>query len=384
MDLCKHELCTGCNACASICPKHCIQMIADAEGFLRPVMDETKCVECGACQKVCPILNPNKVDSDTIAYAAMHRSDDIRLSSTSGGVFSALCNWTFSHGGAVFGAAYADGFSVKHRVARTMEEASLLRTAKYAQSEIVDSFQQAKRLLNDGQYVLFSGTPCQIGGLKSFLGADYERLVLVDVICHGVPSPKVWARYIDYRSQTDAAGAAPTAINMRSKETGWPGYSIRFDYSNGQHYLARSGEDPFLRCFVGDLCLRPSCYNCQFKGIYRISDFTLGDYWGVWSQLPEFNDGKGTSLVLLHSERAKTIWQQISEDMQVQAVSVPDCLNDNSSALWSSQRPAKRSEFMSRYCDEDFYELTNHLLPLAKQVQVPIFRRVIKRLKRLF
>lgn len=383
MDLCKGEFCTGCTACASTCPKQCIQMTADAEGFLRPTVDETKCLKCGACQKACPTLHPNKVDSDTAAYAAMHRSDEVRLSSTSGGVFSALCHWIFSRGGAVFGAAYADDFSVMHRCIRTMEEIPTLRTAKYAQSEIGDSFQQVRQLLNDGQYVLFSGTPCQIGGLRSFLGEDYERLILVDVICHGVPSPKVWARYIEYRSQTDATGAAPAVINLRSKETGWPGYSIRFDYTNGQHYLARNSEDPFLRCFVGDLCLRPSCYNCQFKGASRNSDFTLGDYWGVWTQLPEFNDGKGTSLVLLHSEKAKTIWQEISEDLQVQAVPVPDCLNENPSALRSSQCPEKRSEFMSRYCDEDFQMLTEELLPLTKPVQTSLLKRAIKKLKRL-
>lgn len=383
MDLCKTELCTGCAACANTCPKRCIQMTADREGFLRPAVDAAQCVDCGACQKACPILHPVTCDNKTAAYAAIHKDESIRMKSTSGGVFSLLCQWIFDRSGVVFGAAFADDFSVEHRCVYSMDELSVLRTAKYAQSRIGNSFQDVKQYLNDGQWVLFSGTPCQVGGLRAFLGKEYERLVLVDLVCHGVPSPAVWSQYIDYRSKIDASESAPISINLRSKKTGWPSYSVQFEYENGEHYSSLNSEDPYLRCFVGDLCLRPSCYDCRFKGLSRTSDFTLGDYWGVWSQLPAFNDGKGTSLVLLHSEKAKTIWQQISEDLQVQAVSVLSCLDENPSALRSSPCPEKRSEFMFRYCDEDFQALADELLPLAKPVKSSLFNRAFKKLKRL-
>ena len=243
MDLCNDELCTGCAACANSCPNQCIQMLRDEEGFLRPVVDTTNCAACETCQKACPILNPgNHSAGTTTAYAAIQKDDAIRRDSTSGGVFSLLCQWVFDHSGVVFGAAYAEDFSVEHRCVRSMEELSDLRTAKYAQSRLGYSYQDVKQLLSAGQYVLFSGTPCQIGGLRAFLGKEYETLVLVDLVCHGVPSPAVWARYLHYRSSADASGAAPTAVNLRSKETGWPEYSVRFDYENGLHYSARNSE----------------------------------------------------------------------------------------------------------------------------------------------
>lgn len=367
MDLCKTELCTGCAACANACPNRCIQMTADTEGFLRPVVDASQCVDCGACQRACPILHPVACDNKTVAYAAIHKDESIRMESTSGGVFSLLCQWIFDRGGIVFGAAYANDFSVEHRCVRSMDELTILRTAKYAQSRIGNSFQDVKQYLNDGKWVLFSGTPCQVGGLRAFLGKEYERLVLVDLVCHGVPSPAVWSQYIDYRSKIDASESAPISINLRSKTTGWPSYSVQFEYENGKHYSSLNFEDPYLRCFVGDLCLRPSCYNCYFKGISRSCDFTLGDYWGVWSQLPEYNDGKGTSLLLIHSQKARSLWLQICNQVTYQQVELPNCLEENPSALRSALMPENRAEFMKRYLSEDFQLLINELKPVPKK-----------------
>ena len=170
MDLCKTGLCTGCSACANACPEQCIQMAADAEGFLRPKIDSSQCVVCGTCQNVCPVLHPKAHSHETVAYAAVHKDDAIRLESTSGGVFSLLCQWVLDHGGIVFGAAYADDFSVAHGCVEKASDLSKLRTAKYAQSAIGDSYRRAKTFLEQGRYVLFSGTPCQIGGLRTFLG----------------------------------------------------------------------------------------------------------------------------------------------------------------------------------------------------------------------
>lgn len=383
MDLCKTELCTGCAACANSCPKQCIQMVADGEGFLRPTVDAGQCVSCGACQKACPILQPKVCNDETVAYAAIHKDENIRMKSTSGGVFSLLGQWIFNHNGVVIGAAYADDFSVEHRCAQSMAELSSLRTAKYAQSRIGNTYQKVKQLLADGRYVLFSGTPCQVAGLRTFLGKDYERLILVDLICHGVPSPAVWSRYIDYRSKTDSSGAAPTSVNLRSKETGWPGYSVRFDYENGIHYSARNSEDPFMRCFIGDFCLRPSCYSCKFKGISRSSDFTLGDYWGVWNQLPEYNDGKGTSIVLVHSAKGRKIWSETEAQIQSQKIDIAHCMDENTSAIQSSKTPAIRSLFMQRYLEEDFNALIEELLPpLPAEHTASFFRRVYQKIRR--
>ena len=364
VDLCKTGLCTGCSACANACPEQCIQMAADAEGFLRPKIDSSQCVVCGTCQNVCPVLHPKAHGNETVAYAAVHKDDAIRLESTSGGVFSLLCQWVLDHGGIVFGAAYADDFSVAHGCVEKASDLSKLRTAKYAQSAIGDSYRRAKTFLEQGRYVLFSGTPCQIGGLRTFLGKDYGRLLTVDLICHGVPSPAVWEHYIQYRGEQDAQGERPTSINLRSKESGWAGYSIRFDYAGGQTYRMPNSQDPYLRCFVKDLCLRPSCYACSFKGIDRCSDFTLGDYWGVWSQLPELDDNQGTSIVLLHSEKAKRIWPELLSGMKAVQVDADQCFSENPSALSSATEPDDRQMFLSRYQSEDFSDLADELAPI--------------------
>ena len=382
MDLCKTEHCTGCAACANSCPMQCIQMDADAEGFLRPEVDTKRCINCGACHRACPILYPKRCDNKTVAYAAMHTDENIRIVSTSGGVFSILCQWIFDHDGAVFGAAYTDTFSVEHRCVRSMGDLSALRTAKYTQSLIGDSFQKVKHLLSEGHYVLFSGTPCQIGGLQAFLGKDYEKLILVDLVCHGVPSPAVWSRYIDYRSQTDASGAAPVDINLRSKDTGWPGYSVHFCYENGIKYSVQNSEDPFMRCFIGNLCLRPSCYDCQFKGISRSSDFTLGDYWGVWNQVPNYYDGKGTSIVLIHSEKGCKIWADIETQIQSREVDIAHCMDENVAAIQPAEMPEMRGPFMQRYREADFNALVAELLPPKSQARTPsLFYRVLQRLR---
>lgn len=217
----------------------------------------------------------------------------------------------------------------------------------------------------------------------SFLGNPHEKLILVDLICHGVPSPAVWQHYIGYRKKRDADGQNPVRINLRSKESGWPGYSIRFEYPDGRCYSALNSRDPYLRGFVGNLYLRPSCYHCQFKGITRQSDFTLGDYWGVWSQLPEFHDEKGTSMVLLHSDKALGIWKELSADLRLCELDPARALQENPSALRASVCSQARSEFFSRYALEDFTDLVETLYPYPVVKAPSLLQRIAKRIHRI-
>ena len=382
--LCTPELCTGCGACASVCPVDCIRMEADSEGFLRPVIRQDQCVDCGRCRRTCPILTQSQpAEGNTKAYAAIHTDEQVRLDSTSGGIFSLLCDWIFAREGIVFGAAYDDHFAIVHCSVENAEDLSRLRGAKYAQSRLGNTYAQVRKHLEKDRYVLFSGTPCQVGGLISYLGKNYEKLILVDLICHGVPSPKVWQHYIDYRSKQDAGGTKPANINLRSKETGWPGYSIRFDYPDEQHYSSPNSQDPYLRGFVGNLYLRPSCYHCQFKGITRQSDFTLGDYWGVWSQLPEYHDGKGTSLVLIHSDKAIGIWEDVSAELRFCEVESAQALKENPSALSASLCSQVRYEFFNRYPLEDFSALVETLCPRPVVKKPSLLYRIVKKICRM-
>ena len=382
MTLCEKKICTGCTACVAACPQGCIAMVQDEEGFLHPQIDYALCIECGMCERSCPVLHAPAIGQESVAFAAKAKEEDILRHSTSGGVFTLLCRWIFEKGGVVFGAAYQGDFSVAHQKIDSAEGLHCLRFAKYTQSVMGDTFAQVRQELEDGRYVLFSGTPCQTAGLKSFLGRTYERLVLVDVICHGVPSPEVWAHYVRYRSKADAAGELPVSINLRSKCTGWPAYSVEFAYENGAVYRALNREDPYMRGFVNDLYLRPSCHDCRFKGQSRCSDFTLGDYWGVWSQLPAYDDQQGTSLVLVHSQRGREIWMEICEGARWQQMPLPDCLAENPAAVRSPKIPANRGAFWTRYQQEDFSRLIEELLPHPQApVRTPLWRRVVRKLR---
>lgn len=362
------DACVGCGACANICPKHCITMRINEEGFLYPHVDEAFCIECKNCQLVCPVLN-QYVCSDiaTRAFAAYVCDDETRFQSTSGGIFTLLSKWVINQRGIVYGAAYDGDFKVIHMRCDSMNQVKRLLQAKYSQSDLGNTFIEIKQLLEQERYVLFSGTPCQVYALKTFLKKDYIRLYLVDLICHGVPSPGVWSRYVSYRSERDNGGEYPLSINMRSKETGWPAYSVCFEYQGGNRYIQKNSLDPFMRAFVKDLCLRKSCYDCKFKGIDRISDFTLGDYWGIWSQMPEFNDGKGASIVLIHSEKAMEVWNVIKNECEYRELNPQVSVSENPAAEYSVEYPEQRDAFLERFLKEDFQNLVDSLCPIQEE-----------------
>ena len=315
IEITRKSSCCGCGACAQACPKNCIVMKEDEEGFLYTVVDAAKCVDCGLCEKVCPIRS--KKDSggpETVkAYAAYVKNEDIRRESSSGGIFSVIAQWVLDQGGAVFGAAFAEDFSVHHVMIESVEELSRLRGSKYVQSSIGDTFRMAKEQLEAGRTVLFSGVGCQIAGLKAYLQKDYEKLYTVDVLCHGTPSPMVWQKY---RTEQEAKRKTKTAsVCFRNKDTGWNGYSVAMDFENGDSYSRDHGMDPYMQLFLSDICLRPSCHSCAFKDIPRQSDITLGDAWGIRNVMPEMDDDRGTSVVLLHTQKGRDLWSCLQEQL---------------------------------------------------------------------
>lgn len=375
--------CTGCHACASICPKKCIVMKDAGEGFLFPVIDLESCVQCGRCKNVCPVLHEQKKSTHTQAFAMKSRDENERKNSTSGGVFSLIAKRVIDEGGIVYGAAYDENFSVRHISVEDDGRLTFLQGAKYVQSTIGTTFMEIEKELKRGRQVLFSGTPCQCVGLKAFLGKEYDNLLTVDLICHGVPSPKVWQTYIDYRSGKENNGKRPVKINMRSKASGWSKYSAEFDYGEGNITRVQNNQDLFIRAFIGNICLRGSCSDCAAKGVERCTDLTLGDYWGVWNQHPEFDDNKGVSIVFVHSEKGKNALQRAAENAEWFEVSVEDAYKENTSLMVSSKAHEKREDFLVKVVEGNFEEVVREYFPLDITNKMGILKRMKSKVGRI-
>ncbi len=347
--------CSGCAACASVCPKRCITMQSDEEGFLYPSVDREACINCGLCEHVCPVIkNKEKEDKPFVgdAYGAYARDEAIREKSSSGGLFTLLATAILRRGGVVFGAAFDEKRRLSHRAIEKEEELMLLRGSKYVQSEIGDSYQRAKAFLSEGRPVYFSGTPCQIAGLYAYLGKEYEGLFTQDLICHGVPSPSVFRKYLAYKGK---GRQGVEAISFRDKREGWHRYGYSLTFGDGSESFVPSSRDEMGQLFAKNLCLRPACHACAFKGTSRGSDITLADFWGVEKVVPSLDDGKGTSLCLLHTEKGKKLFEAIKDEIVCEAVSLEACLPYNASMILSSPLPKGRAGFMKAVFAGDFY-----------------------------
>lgn len=355
IQLVEKKNCCGCQACAQICPRGCITMVEDGEGFRYPQVDADKCVQCGLCETVCPVLHPAEdTGREPEAYAAYSLDPEIRRESSSGGIFTLLAEKILEENGVVYGAAM-EGSRVQHIRVAEREKLSRLRGSKYVQSDIAGTYRQAKADLDGGKPVLFSGTPCQIEGLRTFLRKDYEKLVCVDIICHGVPSPKVWQDYVSLRET--AAGAPAARMIFRHKKYGWKSYAVLFEFSNKTAYDRRHSDDPFMQVFLHDLCLRPSCYECSFKKLGRVSDITLADYWGITEICPEMDDDGGTSLVLVHSEKGQNLLEAIRSRMCCRGTDGKAAIAVNSAMLHSVKKPKNRERFLNEVQANNFEAL---------------------------
>ena len=334
------KACSGCYACQTICPRYCITMQSDEEGFWYPKINSERCIDCGLCRKICPVLRDKKAEASPIAYAAYNKREEIRMASSSGGLFSLLAEYVIQRDGVGFGACFDERFHVVHQYTERKEELEKFRGSKYVQSKIGESYQKVKEFLMDGRMVLFTGTPCQIGGLKAYLQKEYENLICQDMICHGVPSPKVWDRYLKYRETI--AGSAAQKITFRGKKNGWKRFSLSFSFKNDSEYDETLDRDFMMTAFLKNVCLRPSCYNCSFKNIRRESDITLADFWGIQNIFPGMDDDKGTSLLILNSLKGKALFEKVKNGMEYRSVALQEAIKYNpamtQSVLWNSKR----------------------------------------------
>lgn len=369
--------CTGCNACVQRCPKQCISMTADQQGFLYPMVDFATCIDCGLCERVCPILNQGNSRLPEKVYAAMNVSDDIRLSSSSGGVFSAIATSVIQEGGVVFGARFDEDWNVKHDYTDTIKGLKAFQGSKYVQSDIGQSFIDAERFLKEGRRVLFTGTPCQIHGLNLFLRKDYgDSLVKVEIICHGVPSPMIWREYL----KTQCAYAELISqISFRDKSKGWEQYGFSISGTNqGTSFYEPMQENLYMNMFLRDVCLRPSCYACPSKGGKSSCDVTLGDFWSIKNHYPELYNSKGVSAVLIHSQIGEIALQ--SGGVAKSEVDYSAVLAGNSSIEQCAAKPKSYDRFW-KYINE--YGIPLSVKDLEHIIRPNILVRTVQKSKRI-
>ena len=342
MNICKKNECTGCSACLNTCMHDAIRLIESEEGFLYPEIDESKCVDCKLCVKTCPVNCATDANSYKAVYAALDKSDEDRAKSTSGGIFALLAKHIIKQGGYVYGAALDNDLVVRHVETHTFECLDRLRNSKYVQSEIGYCYRQAKQRLSNGYQVLFSGTPCQIAGLRNYLKKDYPNLLTIDILCHGVPSPGMFRKYI--KSEEEIANSKMTNMLFRSKVVGWKKiFSMRM-FENGM--IANWG-DTFVPGFLKNYYLRDSCYSCVYATENRQGDITLGDYWGYKETPPEYieDDDKGISLVIINSEKGQNAFRGIRREIALAKRTMEDAKRGNPVLYKPCDKPDDYCEF---------------------------------------
>lgn len=306
--------CFGCGACAQSCPQKCIELKENAEGFLSPIVDEKNCIGCGICNGVCQMENNDwKQNTEVIkkAYLFANMNEYYRNLSSSGGFFVAVSNWVLDRGGVIFGAAFTEDFMVSHKYVTNKIDLFALMGSKYVQSDLKNTFSEAKEFLKQGSWVLFSGTPCQIGALNEFLKEeDTSRLVLVDFVCHGVPSTKVWREYLNECHNQDIR-----YINFREKRIGWWEYEFRIQYAKGEYTSKyRGGNDPYIDLFLKKQSLNRTCYDCKYRDEHKYSDFFIGDAWNINRIKNNMDDDRGITIVFVNSAKGEAIIKELQNN----------------------------------------------------------------------
>lgn len=349
------DLCCGCTACYSVCPKNAIKIVRDNEGFLYPEVDKEKCVNCGMCKKVCPILNKAKLNEfKPKAYLFQNSNEEIRKDSTSGGIFTAIGEFVIKNNGIVYGAAFDDDFVVNHIGVEVVDKLSKFRKSKYVQSNQNNCFKEIKQYLDNGKLVCYSGTPCQVGGLRAYLRKDYENLILVDIMCHSVPSPLVFEKYKRYILKKMNANKILN-INFRDKSKYGYKYSMMTVETDNGTYSQGIDTDSYLRAFFSDVSVRPSCYNCHFKTIKRVSDLTIWDCFNINEIDKSFDDDKGTTRVLVQSEKGEKLLENL-DNVRLKELDINIAIKKVKEMTNSVNYNSKRKEFFENINDDNAFE----------------------------
>lgn len=369
IDIQDKSKCCGCCACVDACAHQAISLKTDIEGFWYPVVDKEKCVDCGLCDKVCPELHIDELKKNDYpkpahTMAAINKKMSVRWDSTSGGAFSALADAMYEQGGYVSGAVYNEDFSVRNFISSNPADQERLRSSKYLQSKAEGLYKEIRELLRKGEKVLACGTPCQMAALRSFLRKDYDNLIIVDFICRGVNSPKVYRKYLD--SLERKFGGKVVYVKAKNKELGWRNLTRKVVFDNGKVYYGVHMQDDFRRGYHTNVYCRPSCYTCQYKGFPRMADITIADYWGIERVDPNMDNNIGTSMILLNSNKGIAFFEKVKDKLEWEETSFESVLPGNI-ALRKPIEPARidRKSFFEDLDKGTFEDVTAKYFPLS-------------------
>ena len=365
----KKEECCGCTACANICPVGCISMQPDEEGFLYPNIDKERCIECHKCETVCPIKNKNNNTKEVEAICARAKDLNIVKDSTSGGFFTPIAQYVLDSNGIVVGAICNDDSKIEHIIVNSGNKGDLskLRGSKYVQSDLNHLFATVRSELETGTKVCFTGTPCQISGLLNYLEKEYENLITIDMICKGVPSPKLWKKYVDF--QEKKYNSKIQQVSFRKKTYGYHSGTMELTFENGKKYRGSGRVDYHLKSFYKDICSRPSCYDCSFKSDKHPSDYTIFESWHASTVVPGLKDDDlGYTSVFINTARGRNLFSEIKYKYEWYPIDKEQAIELDGIMVRNNSKPhPKRNEF---YKDLDKESLDKHVarfIPITKK-----------------
>lgn len=339
MVIVERDKCTGCGACFAVCNHHAISMEYDKEGFEMPVVNMERCVDCGLCKASCPVLNydpqySHKYSNCQRGYAARNTNKKQRLISSSGSIFPPIAEWILNKGGIVIGTAFDEDFNAVHQIIDSKELLPNLQGSKYLQTKAeAKTFRVIKKELANGRLVLYAGMACQVAGLKRYLKKDYSNLYTIDLICMGIPSPVVWQTYL----RTVFKNETIIHVNFKEKSIGWDSFCMAID-TDKRTFRERGMKNSYMQSMFRTWNMRRSCFHCPFKTAERMSDFTLADCWGASALVPQMNDNKGLSSVIVHSQKGYHLWQQLKEKVEMEEIPI-DAIAEGNSNLVKHQVP---------------------------------------------
>ena len=381
LDVLEHDKCTGCGACLTSCAHNSISMHYDEEGFEYPVINQETCVDCGLCQTNCPVIHFDKEKRKLYSnaqqgYAALNRNLPQRLESSSGSIFPPIAEWILENGGVVVGTAYDEDFNAKHLIVEKKEDLYLLQGSKYLQCKADNStFKRVRDELKTGRLVLYSGMACQVEGLKSYLRREYDKLYTIDLICMGIPSSKVWQIYL----KTFFNGEKIKHVNFKEKSVGWDSFCFHIE-TDKQSFKEDGMKNLYLQSMFRSWNMRLSCFNCPFKNKERISDFTLADCWGAYKFVPEINDNKGLSSVIVHSKKGLDLWEKLKDKIESRVLSIDDIAAGNSNLIRNKPQAGNRRLFYALLASKP----RKAFVKLCSVKEPNVVQRIMNKLRILF